>query len=38
MGLAFEELQHHTVYADVHPAHPLAKARLMGLEQISENA
>jgi DNA-binding transcriptional LysR family regulator len=35
MGLAFEELQHHAVCAAMHPAHPLAKARRVGLEQIS---
>jgi DNA-binding transcriptional LysR family regulator len=35
MGLTFEELQHHAVCAVMHPAHPLSKARRVGLEQIS---
>lgn len=35
VGLAFEELQHHPVCAAMRPTHPLAKARHVGLEQIS---
>jgi DNA-binding transcriptional LysR family regulator len=34
-GLVFEELQSHPVCVAVHPAHPLARARRVGLEQVA---
>jgi len=34
-GLVFEELQSHPVCIAVHPAHPLARVRTVGLEQIA---
>jgi DNA-binding transcriptional LysR family regulator len=34
-GLAFEELQRHAVCVVMHPAHPLARARRVGLEQVA---
>ena len=34
-GFVFEELQRHAVCVAVHPAHPLARARKVGLEQIA---
>jgi len=35
-GLVFEELQRLTVCLAMHPAHPLARARRVGLEQIAK--
>ena len=35
-GLVFEELQHLPVCAALHPAHPLARARRIGLEQVAK--
>jgi LysR family transcriptional regulator, benzoate and cis,cis-muconate-responsive activator of ben and cat genes len=35
-GLVFEELQRHPVCVALHPAHPLARARKVGLEQVSK--
>src|SRR6266516_7596702 len=35
-GLDFEQLQHHQVCVAIHPAHPLARARKVGLEQIAK--
>jgi DNA-binding transcriptional LysR family regulator len=35
-GLVFEELQHHPVCVAIHPAHPLARARRVGLEQVAK--
>ena len=35
-GFVFEELQRHAVCVAVHPAHPLARARKVGLEQIAD--
>ena len=35
-GLVFEELQRQPVCVAMHPAHPLARARLVGLEQIAK--
>ena len=35
-GLAFEELQRHAVCVAVHPAHPLARARRVGLKEVVE--
>ncbi len=34
-GLVFEELQRHAVCVVMHPAHPLARARKVGLEQVA---
>jgi LysR family transcriptional regulator, benzoate and cis,cis-muconate-responsive activator of ben and cat genes len=34
-GLVFEELQHLAVCVALHPAHPLARARRVGLEQVA---
>jgi len=34
-GFVFEELQRHAVCVAVHPAHPLARARKVGLEQVA---
>jgi DNA-binding transcriptional LysR family regulator len=34
-GLVFEELQRHLVCVAMHPAHPLARARRVGLEQVA---
>jgi DNA-binding transcriptional LysR family regulator len=35
-GLVFEELQHHAVCVAMHPAHPLARARRVGLKEVAE--
>jgi DNA-binding transcriptional LysR family regulator len=35
-GLIFEKLQHQAVCAAMHPAHPLARARKVGLEQVAK--
>ncbi|HUE37100.1 MAG TPA: LysR family substrate-binding domain-containing protein, partial [Candidatus Acidoferrum sp.] len=35
-GLVFEELQRLAVCVAVHPAHPLARARRVGLEQVAK--
>src|SRR5256885_12319644 len=35
-GLVFEELQRYAVAVALHPAHPLARARKVGLEQIAD--
>jgi len=35
-GLVFEELQRHLVCVAMHPAHPLARARRVGLEQVTQ--
>ena len=35
-GLVFEELQRHQVCVAMHPAHPLARARRVGLEQVAK--
>ena len=35
-GLVFEELQRHVVCVAMHPAHPLARARRVGLEQVAK--
>jgi len=35
-GLVFEELQHQPVCVALHPAHPLARARKVGLEQVAK--
>lgn len=35
-GFVFEELQRHAVCVAVHPAHPLARARKVGLEQVAK--
>jgi DNA-binding transcriptional LysR family regulator len=35
-GLVFEELQRHAVCVAMHPAHPLARARKVGLEQVAK--
>ena len=35
-GLVFEELQRHAVCVAVHPAHPLARARRVGLKEVAE--
>jgi DNA-binding transcriptional LysR family regulator len=34
-GLVFEELQRHAVCVAVHPAHPLARARRVGLKEVA---
>jgi len=34
-GLVFEELHRYAVCVAVHPAHPLARARKVGLEQVA---
>jgi DNA-binding transcriptional LysR family regulator len=36
MGLVFEKLQHHAVCVAMHPAHPLARARRVGLKEVAE--
>jgi LysR family transcriptional regulator, benzoate and cis,cis-muconate-responsive activator of ben and cat genes len=35
-GLVFEELQRHAICAAMHPVHPLARARKVGLEQVAK--
>jgi DNA-binding transcriptional LysR family regulator len=35
-GLVFEELQRHAVCVAMHPSHPLARARKVGLEQVAK--
>ncbi len=35
-GLVFEELQRHQVCVATHPSHPLARARRVGLEQVTK--
>ncbi len=35
-GLAFEQLQCHAVCVAVHPTHPLARARRVGLKEVAE--
>lgn len=35
-GLVFEELQRHPVSVAMHPKHPLARARRVGLEQVAK--
>jgi len=35
-GLVFEELQRHAVCVAAHPAHPLARARRVGLKEVAE--
>jgi DNA-binding transcriptional LysR family regulator len=35
-GLLFDELRRYAVCVAVHPAHPLARARKVGLEQVAE--
>lgn len=37
-GLVFEELQRHPVCVALHPAHPLARARQVGLEQLAKES